>query len=286
MKNPLRLTANLSIILAITLFLSSCGKDALTPTIDTNDLKVFQNDETACVDIELYVYLEGAYTTQRSEMTTNLNTLGLLPGQTLKVLGTPTPDGQPYNNTPWNYAGKEGDNWTDDDYTGNETDWILVSFRTGEAKNTEVGAAAALVNKDGSVTFVEDNCVLSTDVAAAVYIVVEHRNHMGIMTSDAVNITDGKLSYDFRVRDSYRNGTEAGVGQKEIAPGVWAMFAGDADQTDAVSYDINGGDNIWPQYNGAFGIYLTADLNLDGEVNGADKHIWMANNGFSSRVPK
>jgi len=55
------------------------------------------------------------------------------------------------------------------------------------------------------------------------------------------------------------------MGQKEIAPGVWAMFAGDVDQTDAISYDINGSDNIWYLYNGNFNIYLVADCNLDGD---------------------
>lgn len=285
MKNPLKVTTKLSIILAVVLFLSACGKDSITPATGIDDLKISQSNETACVDIDLYVYLEGAYEPNRNAMTTELNTRGLLPGQTIKVLGTPTPDGQPYNAAPWNYTGKEGDNWTDDSYTGNETDWILVSFRTDIEKNTEIAAAAALVNKDGSVTFV-DECVLESDIANEVYVVIEHRNHMGIMTANPVDISDGQLSYDFRIRDSYRNGTLTSVGQKEVAPDVWAMYAGDTDQTDAISYDINGGDNIWYLYNGTFGMYIAADLDLNGDVTGADKHIWMDNNGFSSRVPK
>jgi len=282
MKNPFKLTAKFSAILAIALFFSSCGKDALTPSID--DLQALQNPETICVDINLHVYLEGAYALDRAAMVTDLHIRGLLPGQTLNGLGTPTPDGQPYSAAPWNHDGKEGDEWTDADYTGNETDWVLVSFRTDKAKNTEVAIAAALVNKDGSVTFVDD-CVLSTDEANEVYVVIEHRNHMGVMSSKLLDISGGDLVYDFRVEDSY-TANSTGVGQKEIMPGVWAMCAGDTDQTDGVSYDINGFDNIWYLYNGNFNIYHVADCNFDGDINGADKHMWTANNGNSSRVPK
>lgn len=284
MKNLLKLTAKFSTILAIALFFSSCGKDTLTPATDIDNIQALQSPETACVDINLHVYLEGGYDADKGAMSTDLHFRGLLPGQTLNGIGTPTRAGQPYSTTPWNYDGKEGDNWTDANYTGSETDWILVSFRTDKAKSTEIAAAAALVNKDGSVSFVDD-CVLSTDVADEVYVVIEHRAHMGVMTDKIIDITDGELTYDFRVQDSYMNGP-ASVGQKEITPGVWAMFAGDVDQTDEVSYDINGSDNIWYQYNGNFNIYLVADCNLDGDINGADKHLWMENNGFSSRVPK
>jgi len=217
-------------------------------------------------------------------MTTDLHLRGLLPGQTLDGLGTPTPDGQPYDIAPWNYDGKEGNNWTDANYTGSETDWVLVSFRTDIEKSTEIAAAAALLNEDGSVTFVDD-CVLESDVASEVYVVIEHRNHMGVMTDKIIDITDGELTYDFRVQDSYTNGA-ASVGQKEIASGIWAMYAGDTNQTDAVSYDINGGDNIWTEFNGQFNVYHAADCDLNGDTNGADKHLWIENNGYSSRVPK
>jgi len=285
MKNPFKLTAKFSIFLAIALLFSSCGKDSLIPATDIDDIQALQSTEPACVDINLHVYLEGAYAPDRGEMTTALHVRGLLPGQTFNGVGTPTPDGQPYNAIPWNYDGKEGDNWTDTNYTGNETDWILVSFRTEIAKSTEIAAAAALVNKDGSVTFLDD-CVLSSDVAAGVYVVIEHRNHMGIMSHELLDISGGELTYDFRAKNSYMNGNNTGVGQKEVEAGVWTMYAGDTDQTDPISYDINGGDNIWYENNGTFNIYFAADLNLDGDINGADKHAWMANNGFSSRVPK
>jgi len=239
-----------------------------------------------CVNLQLHAWLEGAYNTASNEMTTVLSSARkLLPGQTPNSqLATPTPSGQPYHIAPWNYSGTEGTDWTDADYTGDETDWILASFRAGTAKNTEVGMTAGLLMKDGSIEF-PDRCVLTADMGNALYVVLEHRNHIGIMTPQPVNVINGVLAYDFRSSDSYRDPTS--FGQKQLANNAWAMFAGDADQSDFPSFDIQGTDKtIWFENNGIFDYYLSPDFNLDGDVNGQDKSLWFDNNGISSRVPK
>jgi len=65
------------------------------------------------------------------------------------------------------------------------------------------------------------------------------------------------------------------------------MYAGDADQFDFPSYDIQGTDKaIWFDNNGIFDYYFSPDFNLDGDINGQDKSLWFDNNGISSRVPK
>ncbi len=238
-----------------------------------------------CVDIQLHAYLEGPYKPALTEMITILGAnRGLLPGQTpANNNAPPTPAGQPYSIAPWSYPGTEGTDWTDADYTGNEVDWILVSFRTGTAKSTEVAMTAALLQKDGSIDF-PNRCALPS-AAGALYVVIEHRNHIGVMSPTPVNITNNVLTYDFRVSDSYKD--IASFGQKQLPTGEWVMFAGDADQFDFPSYDIQGADkSVWSDNNGTFDYYLSPDFNLDGDVNGLDKTIWFQNNGISSRVPK
>jgi len=199
---------------------------------------VIETDIERCINIDLYAYLEGTYDAASGEMTTGLNIRGLLPGQTPKSnLVTPTPTGQPYNIAPWNYAGTEGTSWTDVDYIGDETDWVLVSFRTDIQKNTEVGMTAGLLMKDGNID-IPDRCALTSIVASPLYIVVEHRNHIGIMTPQSVDVIGNTLTYDFRLTDSYRDPTSSG--QKQTSTGKWMMFAGDADQSDFPSFDIQG----------------------------------------------
>lgn len=228
----------------------------------------------------------GVYDITTLQMSTQLNERGLLPGQTPQSsLIEPTPAGQPYNRSPWNYNGLEGIDWTNDDYPENPVDWILVSFRTDISPETEIAKTAAILLEDGCVHFPNRN-VLPISPTEAVYIVIEHRSHMGIMTPHPVSIADGTLIYDFRSSDSYRDPT--GVGQKEIDSGIWAMYAGDCSQEgDTPSYDITGIDkSFWSDSNGSFDIYIPSDINLDGDVNGEDKALWEPNNGLSSRVPK
>ncbi len=244
--------------------------------------------EQGCVDLQLHAYLEGAYRSNTGEMTTTLNTnRHLLPGQTpASNLITPTPAGQPYHIAPWNYSGQEGANWTDADYEADVVDWVLVSFREGSTKDTEVAMTAALLHKDGRISF-PDRCALSTTSATnLLYVLVEHRNHIGVMSAAPVPIIDHTLTYDFRSTDSYRDPT--GYGQKLLSSGVWCMYSGDGNQAaDFPSFDVNGQDKaIWVNDNGQFDYYRVTDFNLDGDINGADKSLWYGNNGISSRVPK
>jgi len=233
--------------------------------------------------IDLKVFLEGTYDPAVEEMDTALNERGLLPGQTPIGLGAPTPAGQPYSIAPWNYSGTEGMGWTDADYSSNVVDWVLVSLRTAIEPTTKIAETAGLLMQNGEIQF-PDECWADA-IEDSVYIVIEHRNHIGVMTPQPVNLIGGTLTYDFRLQDSYRNPTS--FGQKQLPTGEWAMYAGDADQSDFPSYDMTGADkSIWVNDNGQFDQYLPADLNLDGDVNGQDKAIWFENNGISSRVPK
>ncbi len=248
----------------------------------------------ACVDVQLSVWLEGALSDLNNgylnSMRTDLNTArNLLPGQ---VSGTPA--GQPYNVAPWNYMGTEGTGWTGSEYVAIENanggrlivDWILVSFRTGTDAASTILRAAALVLEDGTVVFPEE-CALNISLPFPLYVVIEHRHHMGVMSPSPVNIVNGQMVYDFRNGLAYPD-PNPGFSQKEVLPGMFAMYSGDGDQLpDIISYDINGQDKIiWETDNGIFSQYRASDYNMDGDINGGDKIIWEQNNGISSSVPK
>ncbi len=264
--------------------------------------------ETECIDVELGVYLEGAYNIEEGEMHTTLNTeRKLLPGQRPPGSSVPiTPIGQPYTIAPWNYNGLEGFDFDEDSYSKDVVDWILVSFRDSTTADTEIAKTAALLLSDGEVDFI-NTCALPLELDVdSVYIVIEHRNHMGIMSREHVLIEDERLSYDFRIQNSYQGPAGSGSGQLFIetdigdegegddsenqneGEGIWLMFAGDGDQmADIQSYEISGFDKIiWSDYNGTSNLYLPGDYNLDGDISAPDKIFWGKNNGVSSRVPK
>ncbi len=250
-------------------------------------------DRQACIDVQLKVFLEGAMVDVTgnqdylTEMRADLNTnRSILPGQTpFNPVVAPTPAGQPYNVPPFNYTGTDTENTYAGPYDPDVVDWVLVSLRSGVAPSTEFSKAAGLLHKDGTISFLEPCMMIASD-PQTVYIVIEHRNHMGIMTPIPVTVDKGVLAWDFTTQNGYL-GT-GGFALKEILPNTFAMYTGDNDQaSDSPSYDITGLDKIlWTIENGNFDKYLPSDFDMNGDVNGADKILWSINNGTSSRVYK
>ncbi len=245
-----------------------------TPNVEIDDITFTDLDcglTAPWVTPELCLTIEGAYDLETGIMRNTLQQSDLLP------------EIQPYNQSPWNYEGNEGLGWTSADYPSGSVDWVLVSYRTATSPDTEIARTVAILQQDGCLYFPDEE-VLSPDIAEAVYVVIHHRNHMPIMTPQAINIIENVLTYDFRSSNSYSGD---GFGQKQLEDGTWAMYAGECDQTDPLGYDINGLDNIlWISENGTFDVYFISDMNLDGDINGADKILWNTNNGISSGVPK
>lgn len=234
-----------------------------------------------CADINLQLWLEGPYNAASGTMNTTLNDRGLLPGQTpISTLPLPTPPGQPYSIQPWNLSDTTGQSWTDNNYTADIIDWVLISFRIGLDKSTEVARGVGLINSDGEVTVV-DACLLQ-NTTTPLHIVVEHRNHTAVMTAAPILIVNGEMNFDFR-----NAGANATI-QKAMPNGVYALYAGDGSQTqDLNGYDVNGVDKeLWDMTNGIFDQYIPSDFNLDGNVDGADRSIWSINNGESSGIDR
>ena len=282
-------------------FIDGCGNEAVTTQLI---------DVTCCVNIEAYVYLEGSIIEPDGSvvyslpMRTDLNDLRILPGQVYNDFFAGTfysPPGQPYNVAPWNYLGTEGDNFDsggnlafdDAGYPATVTDWVLVSLReTPDDIGTPICQAAALLHNDGTIEFVDDFECCDVDLLKEYYVVVEHRNHLIVMSHEAVGIVDHNITYDFRSQESYifdDGGFGAQVGQKEILLGVYAMYGGNGNQiqTPQSDTDINFDDRtFWEGENSIIGIYSTGDYNLNGDVNFNDRILFEFNNTLFTSVPR
>ncbi len=228
----------------------------------------------ACLQIK--VFLEGAM--EGKEMSTKLNTLGLLPGQTPTVnFATTTPSGQPYKTAPWNYDGDEQTT----NYAAEVADWVLVSLRTSPHEPaTTVYRTAALLHKDGTVKTLKACPTFKADETH--YVVIEHRNHVGAVSHQKVGIADGKISYDFTQQQSYISPNTPGVGQLKMGA-TFYLYAADGDKSSFA--EINAADGtMWRNHNGKFNLYQAVDFNLDGEINAQDATLWRRNNGVFSSV--
>lgn len=247
-----------------------------------------------CLDInlnEVYgdfkVLLEGAYDTLNQNMQATLNTERyILPGQFNNTMFDHTTATQPYNIAPFHYSGKEAVPNSFENYPTGVVDWILLSLRTDITSETEVVRTAAWVTKNGRIQLLKPLFDAIPTVYDSVYVVIEHRNHMAVMSPEKIPIAGNIISWDFTQQDSY-TGEDTGTGQIQLHPNVWTMITGDGSQINDNGYDINADDKaIWQSYNGNFGKYLPADYNMDGDINGADKIFWQRNNGKFSSVPR
>ncbi len=232
----------------------------------------FKVQNSAYLEPNICLWLEGAYDATLGKMRTELGQKGLLPS------------GHPYQQPPWNYPGAEGTGWTNADYPAGSVDWVLVSLRMDPAPGSEVGVTAAVLLEDGCLFFPKEKA-FSVTLGSSFYVVVEHRNHLSVMSPTPVNVTGGALTYDFRTSNSYVNGT--GYGQKPFPnSNGWMLYSGDGEQVaDLSGYDINGTDKAaWFPKNGLFNTYEPVDFNLDGDISGADRLLWSYNNGIFSTV--
>jgi len=252
------------------------------------------SSDTSCVAIDVHILLEGAYDFITGKMHTKLNDLGYLPGQEpVTLFGTRTEAGHPYCIAPWNYLGDEGMDLSSllpdvgdfGGYPDNVRDYVLVSLRTDVSADSVICERAALLTDSGQLLFFENEHCCELDLLRSYYIVIQHRNHLPVMSHQKLQVNNGKLTYDFRQQNSYINAL--GFGQKEVDTGIFAMFAGNGEQTLSTSSptDINVRDiGVWLKDDGFNSSYFLSDFDLNGDVNVQDKGLFLTNNGVFSDV--
>jgi hypothetical protein len=255
-----------------------------------------------CSPLQVKVLLEGPYNTITNTMIPHLNVNHVLPGQdkllspfeSVQDNGLYTPFGQPYTIAPWNYYGNLGLQYGDASSPGapmvvipypvDVVDWVLVTIReNGILPTDNIWTCAGWVHTDGSVTFPESCGTLNFDILDDYYIVIQHRNHLGIMSPIAAEMPCGNsyIEWDFTTADSYE--VFPRVGQKEIEPDVWVMFAADGDQIASLGAISSHDRTKWINLQNILG-YSVGDYNMDVSVSSLDETVWKLNQNSTSAV--
>jgi len=250
-----------------------------------------------CYSINVKAFLQGAFNPLTGLMSNQINNFGLLPGEKPLPSVTPTPAGQPYNVAPWNYTDVSGTNYGDPTvnpaatkpYPANVVDWVLVSVRQGDSlASSEIFRCVGLLYNNGQIEL-ECPCFRTAGVDKY-YILVEHRNHLIVM-SEVTQMNGGtELGYDFTTADSWKLGTPIPqeVGQKKIGS-YWVMYGGNGDMqyNGSSQYDINSLDyHIWSSDNGKVFRYLIGDYDMNLDANSLDDDLWINNNGKINFIPR
>lgn len=212
-------------------------------------------------------FLEGCYID--SQMVNLLHSGGHLPFT------------QPFSTPPWNYTGTE----SADTLMPDIVDWILLEIRTGLLANTKVAQRAALLKTDGMIVDLDGISQVSINniEPGNYYVVIRHRNHLDVMSSNPVAISTGGSSlYDFTIAQTQAYGSNP---MKDLGDGKFGMYAGDANADGTVDYNNDVLNNWLPNF-GLTG-YRSADFRLSGTVEYQEDllNLWLPNFGFTSQVP-
>jgi hypothetical protein len=219
------------------------------------------------VVVDLKVNLQAAWLGGAMQCT--LNNLGLLPLS------------QPFNSPSfyWHYTGDES---VVSIPSTSVVDWIEVELReTAGGPSTAdidsvIGRRAGFLLNNGTITDLDGSSkVRFRHVAASanVYAVIEHRNHLGIMNSSALSLTDEVYAYDFTTAQSkaYQDPSITGnAAMADLGGGNFGLWAGNAYPDYSVKYDGTQNDreaildavgaltpsNVTQAYN-------SADVNMD-----------------------
>lgn len=202
-----------------------------------------------------------------SLMNTGLNAGGIIPLN------------QPYNATPFNYVGSES---VGSIPNANVVDWVLIELRkpgTGLAADADaasiIGRKAGFLLNNGIVTDLDGITPIAFDInkQGASFLVLRHRNHLGVLSNSIPSNAIGTFDNDFSVlANSYKAAGASSDPVVLLAGGAkYGLWAGDANKNGVVNVtDIN---VIKIAVAGSASGYLLSDVNLSNSINVTDVNL-------------
>jgi hypothetical protein len=169
-------------------------------------------------------------------------------------------------------------------YPADVVDWILVIVReNGIDPLDNIWTCAGWVHTDGQVTFPEACGPISFGMMDDYYILVQHRNHLGILSPDPADMLCGTatIEWDFTSENSYKPLFREG--QQEVEAGIWAMYAANGEQVTAIAAIESGDRSTWRILQNALG-YSIGDYNMNVSTNSVDETLWKENQNTASGV--
>ncbi len=258
-----------------------------------------------CDPLTLKVLLEGPYNTMTNLMSNQLNIDHLLPGQdkllspniAVKLSAPFTPFGQPYNVAPWNYNGNGGPVYGDPlapgapvgvvPYPADVVDWVLVTVReNGILPANNIWKCAGFIHTDGDVTFPQTCATLNINSGSEYYVLVEHRNHLAVLSETDVDMPCSGYVIDWNFTDANSYQPTFRFGQKQVVPGmpgIWAMHQGNGEQITSRSAISSPDRTTWRLLQNALG-YGVGDFNMDVSTDSDDETQWKGNQNKTTGI--
>ena len=217
------------------------------------------------------VVVQGAYSSVTDEMTTKLNSDGIIPLTAAAAYA---------------HIGYTGTESVGAIPSADIVDWILVEVRDATSAATAITAgdtAAGFLMNDGTMVGIDGVSPIpfKTLIANDAYFVIIHRNHLPVMTANAPAKSFGNYVYDFTDLNTKAYGTNA-MYQVDTAPVIFGLYGGETN----LSGIISNADKVPVDINIGLVGYDIGDCNFSGIISNADKVYIDLHIGEVSQVPK
>ena len=206
----------------------------------------FINPQQLLIKIDPKLFLQGPY--NAGVMLDGLRTTGNIPTT------SPYIDGMTFNATVLNVSGSDA-----------IIDWVWMEIRDSSDGTTLITSMSALLQADGDVVGADGVSALTVNVPEGnYYIMLSHRNHLGVRTANTVNLVGGTLSIDLTTSSALIEGGANAIA--DMGDGNFALFSGDFDGNGQVQNSDKVAVEILRGTNG----FSNADLDMNSEVQNTD----------------
>ncbi|MGC1205119.1 MAG: hemagglutinin protein [Flavobacteriaceae bacterium] len=167
------------------------------------------------------------------------------------------------------------------DVTGNNAiiDWVWLEIRDSSDGITVITSTSALLQANGNVVDVDGVSALTLNIPASnYYVVLAHRNHLGIRSANTISLTGGTQSIDLTGDSALIAGGANAI--TNLGDGNFALSLGDFDGNGQVqNSDLTG---MLPSL--GISSYSFADLDMNAQVQNTDISVLLPNLGLGSQA--
>ena len=245
---------------------SSSGAESISANLDAGEYYIMVDGDQGAVsdfalkvkkesEVEIRMFLQGAMRPGDSYMLTSLLDQGVLSNQ------------HPYNLP----------SIANVNLPSNAIDWVVIEARSASNYEQVIERQVGILASNGYVLdpATGDNLVFyelfdSRDY----YFSARHRNHLAVLSSEAVSESGGLYEWNFSNAENRAMGVEQLTPFQTDGSTRYCLFAGDFNQDhtiQATDYDE------WIAESAAIQVYSKVDANLDGSIQTTDYDLWFFN---------
>ena len=157
-------------------------------------------------------------------------------------------------------------------------DWVFLELRDKNNSSNVIRTRSALLQRDGDIVELDGVSPVKIDgvISDNYYLVVRHRNHLGVRTANIVSLSRTSLTYDFTtgMSQAYKPGGHPNDPMTVLSGTHYGLWGGNSNGNTNIRYSGPSNDQnqlLNTCLNGSkvgvlVGVYNSCDLNMNGNI--------------------